>query len=80
MKYNTVLDTIGDTPVIRINRLFAGNSDVWMKTERANPGASIKDRIGLSMIEDAEIFIDSVVELAARLESEEATWRLAGIR
>lgn len=54
MKYNTVLDTIGDTPVIRINRLFTGSSDVWMKTERANPGASIKDRIGLSMIEDAE--------------------------
>lgn len=55
MKYENVLQTIGNTPVIRINRLFADSgAEVWMKQERANPGASIKDRIALSMIEDAE--------------------------
>ncbi len=54
MKYNDILETIGDTPCIRINRLFPGNIEVWMKAERYNPGASIKDRIGVSMIEDAE--------------------------
>lgn len=53
MKANNVLDTIGNTPHIRINRLF-GASEVWIKSERANPGGSIKDRIGLAMIEDAE--------------------------
>jgi cysteine synthase len=53
MKANTILDTIGKTPHVRINRLF-GDAEVWMKLERANPGASIKDRIALSMIEDAE--------------------------
>ncbi|HET6941719.1 MAG TPA: cysteine synthase A [Sphingomicrobium sp.] len=54
MKANTVLETIGNTPHIRINRLFGDNSDVWIKSERSNPGASIKDRIALSMVEDAE--------------------------
>jgi cysteine synthase A len=54
MKAQTILDTIGDTPHIRINRLFGDNAEVWMKSERSNPGASIKDRIALSMIEDAE--------------------------
>ena len=53
MKANTILDTIGGTPHVRINRLF-GDAEVWMKLERANPGASIKDRIALAMIEDAE--------------------------
>jgi cysteine synthase A len=54
MKAANILETIGDTPHIRINRLFGDRAEVWMKSERANPGGSIKDRIGLSMIEDAE--------------------------
>lgn len=54
MKYNTILGTIGNTPHIRINRLFGNDCEVWLKLERANPGASIKDRIALAMIEDAE--------------------------
>jgi len=54
MKANTILDTIGNTPHVKINRLFGDTHEVWMKLERANPGGSIKDRIGLSMIEDAE--------------------------
>lgn len=54
MKAATVLDTIGNTPHIRINRLFGDRAEVWMKSERANPGGSIKDRIALSMVEDAE--------------------------
>ncbi len=56
MRAQTVLDLIGNTPHVRMNRLFASRPkvDVWMKLERQNPGASIKDRIGLSMIEDAE--------------------------
>jgi len=53
MKANSILETIGNTPHVRIHRLF-GDHEVWMKLERANPGGSIKDRIGLSMIEDAE--------------------------
>ena len=53
MKANTVLETIGDTPHIRINNLFPG-ANVWIKSERANPGGSIKDRIALAMIEAAE--------------------------
>jgi len=53
MKASTVLETIGNTPHIRINRLF-GDAEVWIKSERANPGGSIKDRIALAMIEDAE--------------------------
>jgi cysteine synthase len=54
MKAATVLETIGDTPHIRINRLFGNRAEVWMKSERANPGGSIKDRIALAMVEDAE--------------------------
>ena len=53
MKANTILDTIGNTPHIRLQRLFPGN-EVWIKSERANPGGSIKDRIALAMIEAAE--------------------------
>jgi cysteine synthase A len=49
----SILETIGNTPHIRINRLF-GEAEVWVKSERANPGASIKDRIALAMVEDAE--------------------------
>ncbi len=54
MKVNNILETIGRTPHVKINRLFPAGVEVWMKLERANPGGSIKDRIGLSMIEDAE--------------------------
>jgi cysteine synthase A len=53
MKANSVLATIGGTPHIRLARLFPSH-EVWIKNERANPGGSIKDRIGLAMIEDAE--------------------------
>lgn len=54
MKYNNILETIGNTPHIRINHLFRPDLEVWMKAERFNPGASIKDRIALTMIEEAE--------------------------
>ena len=55
MKAQNILQTIGGTPHVRINRLFAGASQqVWIKSERSNPGGSIKDRIALSMVEDAE--------------------------
>jgi len=54
MKANNILETIGNTPHVRINRLFPGPVEVWYKLERANPGGSIKDRIGVAMIEDAE--------------------------
>ena len=47
MKAKNILETIGDTPHVRINKLF-GNHEVWLKLERANPGGSIKDRIALS--------------------------------
>src|SRR5918997_4632206 len=53
MRAGSILDTIGRTPHIRVNRLF-GDAEVWVKSERANPGGSIKDRIALAMIEDAE--------------------------
>ncbi|MBU6253178.1 MAG: cysteine synthase A [Alphaproteobacteria bacterium] len=53
MKAASILDTIGSTPHIRVSRLFP-DRDVWIKSERGNPGGSIKDRIGLAMIEDAE--------------------------
>jgi cysteine synthase A len=57
MRFDNILETIGNTPVVRINRLYAGSApagtEVWMKLERANPGGSIKDRIGVAMIEDA---------------------------
>ena len=57
MRANNILETIGNTPHVRINRLYAGimpGAEVWLKLERANPGGSIKDRIGVAMIEDAE--------------------------
>lgn len=54
MKYNSILETIGNTPHVKINKLFSSDVEVWVKVERANPGGSIKDRIALSMIEDAE--------------------------
>lgn len=53
MKANSILDTIGNTPHIRLAKLFPG-AEVWVKSERSNPGGSIKDRIGLAMIEAAE--------------------------
>ncbi len=53
MKFNSILETIGNTPHVRMARLFP-NAEVWIKSERSNPGGSIKDRIGLAMIEDAE--------------------------
>ncbi|WP_194953388.1 cysteine synthase A [Sphingopyxis solisilvae] len=53
MKANSILDTIGNTPHIRVARLFP-DAEVWVKSERSNPGGSIKDRIGLAMIEAAE--------------------------
>jgi cysteine synthase A len=52
-KAASVLETIGKTPHVRVNRLF-GDAEVWIKSERSNPGGSIKDRIALAMIEDAE--------------------------
>ena len=54
MKAHSILDTIGDTPHILVNRLFGITHHVWIKSERSNPGGSIKDRIALSMIEAAE--------------------------
>ncbi|AIE84327.1 cysteine synthase A [Fimbriimonas ginsengisoli] len=54
MKLNSILEGIGNSPHLRINRLFGDRAEVWTKLERANPGGSIKDRIGLAMIEDAE--------------------------
>ncbi|MDO9339909.1 MAG: cysteine synthase A [Bacteroidales bacterium] len=54
MKVNSILETIGNTPHVKINRLFDPGFSVWVKLEKNNPGASIKDRIALSMIDDAE--------------------------
>ena len=54
MKFDNILQTIGNTPSIHINRLFGANANVWIKSERSNPGGSIKDRIALAMVEDAE--------------------------
>ena len=53
MRAANILETIGNTPHVRVNRLF-GSAEVWIKSERANPGGSIKDRIALAMVEDAE--------------------------
>lgn len=53
MKYQNILETIGNTPHIRLNKLFTSH-EVWVKLEKSNPGSSIKDRIALAMIEDAE--------------------------
>lgn len=54
MRVENVLQTIGNTPVVKINRLYGENKNVWIKLERTNPGNSIKDRIALGLIEDAE--------------------------
>ena len=54
MKFQSVLETIGNTPHIRMQRLFGHTHQVWIKSERSNPGGSIKDRIALAMVEDAE--------------------------
>jgi len=54
MKFENIIASIGNTPHVKINRLFGSDYEVWAKCERANPGGSIKDRIALSMIEDAE--------------------------
>ena len=54
MKANNILETIGNTPHVRINNLYGDDHEVWIKLEKNNPGASIKDRIALAMIEDAE--------------------------
>ena len=54
MKADNILQTIGNTPHVRINRLFGSTHQVWIKSERGNPGGSIKDRIALAMVEDAE--------------------------
>ena len=54
MKAQNILETIGNTPHIRVNRLYPSDYEVWVKMEKANPGGSIKDRIALSMVEDAE--------------------------
>ena len=54
MKAENILNTIGNTPHVRINRLFGAGANVYIKSERSNPGGSIKDRIALSMVEEAE--------------------------
>ena len=54
MLADTILGTIGNTPHIRMQRLFGSSHSVWIKSDRANPGGSIKDRIALAMVEDAE--------------------------
>ena len=54
MKARTILDTIGNTPHVRIQRLFGADANVWIKSERSNPGGSVKDRIALAMVEAAE--------------------------
>ena len=54
MKAHTILETIGGTPHIRMQRLFGADAQVWIKSERSNPGGSVKDRIALAMVEDAE--------------------------
>lgn len=54
MKFQHALETIGNTPVVKINKLFSSDHEIWIKLEKANPGGSIKDRIALAMIEDAE--------------------------
>ena len=54
MRANSIVDVIGNTPHIRINRLFGNDYEVWIKLEKQNPGGSIKDRVALSMINEAE--------------------------
>lgn len=54
MKANNILNTIGNTPIVKLNKILGNDHEIWVKLERANPGGSIKDRIALAMIEDAE--------------------------
>jgi cysteine synthase A len=54
MRAQNILETVGNTPHLRLGRLFGSRIEVWTKLERSNPGGSIKDRIGIAMIEDAE--------------------------
>ena len=54
MRVQNILETIGNTPHVKINRLYPADYKVWVKVEKTNPGGSIKDRIALSMVEDAE--------------------------
>ncbi|MEP6969374.1 MAG: pyridoxal-phosphate dependent enzyme, partial [Betaproteobacteria bacterium] len=54
MKADNILQTIGNTPHVRVNRLFGATHQVWIKSERSNPGGSIKDRIAMFMVEEAE--------------------------
>ncbi len=54
MKFNNILETIGNTPLIKVNKLYSEDYEVYVKMEKTNPGGSIKDRIALSMVEDAE--------------------------
>lgn len=54
MKFQNALETIGNTPIVKINTLFSSDHEIWIKLEKNNPGGSIKDRIALAMIEDAE--------------------------
>ncbi|QCX53567.1 cysteine synthase A [Elizabethkingia sp. JS20170427COW] len=54
MKYQNVLETIGNSPVVKINKLFGDSRNIWIKLEKTNPGGSLKDRIALKMVQDAE--------------------------
>ena len=54
MRFNNILETIGNTPLVRVNNLYPKDYEVYVKLEKTNPGGSIKDRIALSMVEDAE--------------------------
>ncbi len=54
MKYNNILETIGQTPHLKLTKLFPGAEHVWIKLEKTNPGGSIKDRIAHAMVKDAE--------------------------
>lgn len=54
MKAKNILETIGNTPHVKVNRLFSSDYEVWVKVEKTNPGGSIKDRIAFAMVEDAE--------------------------
>ncbi len=54
MKYQNILETIGNTPHLRLNKLYPGSENIWVKLERSNPGGSIKDRIAFAMVNDAE--------------------------
>ncbi|MBO5201513.1 MAG: pyridoxal-phosphate dependent enzyme, partial [Lentisphaeria bacterium] len=51
---NSILETVGSTPLVRINQLNSGRAEVLVKVESRNPGGSVKDRVGIAMVEDAE--------------------------